>query len=169
MVSWLSGGSKVTSGLRRFPLGALRFGLSSFRLPGAFRRTADDSGSGGARGIWLRVDTRILVVGAVQLVVLLTAQLTCGGPRAQRPLLVSLAEGVGAELAEGLGVFPADVTVVPGAIPAACRRRNDEDINDTADLRSEIHTLDAETKPSRPSCRTPLCGISGASYRRVSW
>lgn len=47
-----------------------------------------------------------------------TTQLSCGGPGTQRPLLVSLAEGVGAELTERLRVLPADVTVVPGAVPA---------------------------------------------------
>lgn len=120
LVFWLSEGSKVTSGLCCFPLGALRFGLGAFCLPGAFRRMAGDGSGDGARRVCLRVDILILVVRAVQLVVLLTAQLSCGRPGTQRPLLVSLAEGVWAELAEGLRVFPADVTVVPGAVPAAC-------------------------------------------------
>lgn len=118
LVFWLSEGSKVTSGLCCFPLGALCFGLGSFCLPGAFGRTAGDGGSSGGR---LRVDILILAVRSLQLLVLQTAQLSCGGPGTQRPLLVSLAEGVGAELAEGLRVFPTDVTVMPGAVPAACR------------------------------------------------
>ena len=112
--------SKVTSGLSCFPLGALRFGLGSLCLPGAFR-TAGGDGSSGGRWIRLSADDLILAVRSFKLVVLQTAQLSCGGPGTQRPLLVSLAEGVGAELAEGLRVFPADVTMVPGAVPASCR------------------------------------------------
>lgn len=127
LVFWLSeevgGGSKVTLGLRCFPLRALCFGLGSFCLPGAFGRTAGDGGSSGGRCGRLQVDVLILAVRPLQLVVLQTAQLSRGRPGAQRPLLVSLAEGVGAELAKSLRVFPADVTVVPGAVPAACRRR----------------------------------------------
>lgn len=78
---------------------------------------AGSGGSGGSGG-------GVLIVAAcpVQLFVLLAAQLSRGGPGTQRPLLVSLAEGVGAELAEGLRILPADVTVVPGAVPAACGR-----------------------------------------------
>lgn len=104
-------GSKVTLGLSSFPPGALGFGLP--RPLGAFRRTPADGGSGVALGVG------VLSVGAVLLVVLLTAQLPRGRPGTQRPLLVGLAEGVGAELAEGVRVLPADVTVVPGAVPAA--------------------------------------------------
>lgn len=113
LVFWLSEGSNVTSGLRRFPLGAFSFGLGSLCLPGAFGRTGGD---GGGR---LGVDVLVLVVRSLQLVVLQAAQLPRRRPGAQRPLLVSLAEGVGAQLAEGLRVFAADVTVVPGAVPAA--------------------------------------------------
>lgn len=90
--------SKVTSGVCGFPLRTLCFGLCPLRLPGAFRRTAAVSDSRGGH-IRLRLD--ILAVGSLQLVVLHTAQLFRGGPGTQRPLLVSLAEGVGAELAEG--------------------------------------------------------------------
>lgn len=120
LVLRLSERSKVTSGLSCFPLGALRFGLGSFCLPGAFR-TAGGDGSSGGRWIRLGADALILAVRSFKLVVLQTAQLSCGGPGTQRPLLVSLAEGIRAELAEGLRVFPADVTMVPGAVPASCR------------------------------------------------
>lgn len=120
LVLRLSERSKVTSGLSCFPLGALRFGLGSLCLPGAFR-TAGGDGSSGGRWIRLGADALILAVRSFKLVVLQTAQLSCGGPGTQRPLLVSLAEGVGAELAEGLRVLPADVTMVPGAVPASCR------------------------------------------------
>lgn len=115
-------GQRSLSGLCCFPLGAFCFGLGSICLPGAFRRTAD-GGRGGRRFCRLQVDVLNLVVRPLQLVMLQTAQLSCGGPGAQCPLLVSLAEGVGAELAESLRVFPADVTVVPGAVPAACGER----------------------------------------------
>lgn len=126
-VNWESGISQVGSfgsarGQRSlcFSLGALGFGLCAVHLPGSLQRAA-----GGARS---GADILILVVCAFQLIVLLTAQLTCGGPETQCPFPVSLAEGVGAELAEGLRVFPADVTVVPGAVPAACRSTNQTDV-----------------------------------------
>lgn len=106
---------KVTSGVCGFSLGALCFALCSLRLLGAFRGTTD----GGGR-FRLRVDILGVAVASLQLFVLHTTQLSCGGPGTQRPLLVSLAERVGAELAEGFRVFPTDVTVMPGAVPAAC-------------------------------------------------
>lgn len=121
LVFWLSVGSKVTSGLCCFPLGALCFSLSSFCLPGAFR-TASISGSSGGR-CRLRADILILVDCSLQLLVFQAAQLSGGRPGTQRPLLVSLAIRVGAELAESLRVFPTDVTVMPGAVPAACGER----------------------------------------------
>ena len=117
------GGVKGHSGLCCFPLRALCFGLGSVGLPGAFGRTA----GGGGRGRRLRADARILAVGSLQLLVLQTAQLPCGRPRAQRPLVVSLAEGVWAELTESVRVFPADVTMVPGAVPASCRCSEERD------------------------------------------
>lgn len=117
------------SGLRCFPLGALG---GSVCLPGAFRRTADSGGS----SAW----GRSVCLGGIrplQLVVLQAAQLARRAPGAQRPLLVDLAEGVGAQLAEGLRILPADVTVVPGAVPAACRGRGRLHGNKrTADLMS---------------------------------
>ncbi len=81
---------------------------------------AGDGGRSGGCHVCLRVDVLILAVCRFLLVVLQTAQLSRGRPWMQRPLLVSLAEGVGAELTESLRVFSADVTVVPGAVPAAC-------------------------------------------------
>lgn len=116
LVFWLSERSKVVSGLSCLPLGALGFALSSVALPGAFGRVCCAGGNARLRARFL-----FLVGGGVQLLVLLAAQLSCGGPRVQRPLLVGLAEGVGAELAEGLRVFPADITVVPGTVPTSCR------------------------------------------------
>lgn len=96
-----------------FPLGALGFGF------GAFRRTA--KGAGRARSVRFRSLILTLAGGDLQLVVLLTAQLSRDRKGAQRPLLVRLTERVGAELTEGLRVFPTDVAVVPGAVPASCR------------------------------------------------
>lgn len=110
-------------GLGRFPLPAFRLPVGAVRLPGAFGRTAavavavgDGSewsgrlrGGGGGGGLG----------GGVQLVVLQAAELAGGGPGPQRPLLVSLAEGVGAELAERLRVLPTHVAVVPRAVPPA--------------------------------------------------
>lgn len=123
LVFWLSAaGQRSLLSLCCFPLWALGFGLGSFCLPGAFRRTASAAAAGSCY-FCLRGVTLNLVVRSLQLVVLLAAQLSRRGPGAQRPLLVSLAEGVRAELAESLWVFPADVTVVPGAIPASCRER----------------------------------------------
>lgn len=104
---------KGTSGFRCLPFGALGPAAGPLPLPGA----ADRSGRGGAARLARGVR---LAVCSLQVVVLQTAQLAVGGPGPQPPLPVSLAEGVGAELAEGLGVLPADVTVVPGAVPAAC-------------------------------------------------
>lgn len=94
-----------------FPLGALGFG--------AFRRPAE----GTDRASSVRFRSLILTLAGwdLQLVVLLTAQLSRDRKGAQRPLLVRLTERVGAELTEGLGVFPTDVAVVPGAVPAPCR------------------------------------------------
>lgn len=93
-----------------FPLGALGFGFGAF---------------GGADGGACSVRFRRVVLAAasrvLRLFVLLTAQLLRGGTGVQRPLLVRLTEGVGAELTEGLRVLPADVAVVPGAVPATCR------------------------------------------------
>lgn len=96
-----------------FPLGALAFGF------GAFRRTTE--GAGRARSVRFRSLILTLAGGHLQLVVLLTARLSRDGKGAQRPLLVRLTERVGAELTEGLRVFPTDVAVVPGAVPAPCR------------------------------------------------
>lgn len=96
-----------------FPLGALGFGF------GAFGSTAE--GAGRARSVPFRRLVLTLAGRDVQLLVLLTAQLSREGRRPQRPLLVGLTEGVGAELAEGLRVLPTDVAVVPGAVPASCR------------------------------------------------
>lgn len=96
-----------------FPLGALGFGF------GAFRRMA--RGSGRARSVPFRSLVLTWAGGDVQLLVLLTARLSRGRKGAQRPLLVGLTEGVGAELTEGLRVLPADVAVVPGTVPASCR------------------------------------------------
>lgn len=97
LVFWLSERSKVTSGLGRLPLGALGFALGPVAPPGAFGRVWCAGGNARLRARFL-----FLVGGGVQLLVLLAAQLSCGGPWMQRPLLVGLAEGVGAELAEGL-------------------------------------------------------------------
>lgn len=96
-----------------FPLGALGFGF------GAFRGTAQ--GSQRARSVPVRSLVLTRAGGDVRLLVLLTAQLSRDGEGAQRPLLVGLTEGVGAELTEGLRVFPTDVAVVPGTVPASCR------------------------------------------------
>lgn len=98
----------------RFPFGALGFGF------GAFRRTAVGADRAGS----VRFGSVLLAAAGwdVQLLVLLTAQLPRDGKGTQRPLLVRLAEGVGAELTEGLRVLPADVAVVPGTVPASCRR-----------------------------------------------
>lgn len=119
----------LSSGLRCFPLGAFRFVL---RLPGAFRRAADGGRSSGGGG-WARIGAGALsrrrvvvslkVAASLQLFVLHAAQLSRGRPGTQRPLLVGLAEGVGAELAEGVRVLPADVTVMPGTVPASCREQ----------------------------------------------
>lgn len=97
-----------------FPLGALGFGF------GAFRRTAE--GADRARSVRFRSPILTLAGWDLQLVVLLTAQLSRDRKGAQRPLLVRLTERVGAELTEGLRVLPTDVAVVPGAVPASCRR-----------------------------------------------
>lgn len=110
----------VTSGLGRLPLRA--FGSAALsRAAGAggsslgshflFLAGSGGGGGGAASG------------GVKQLLVLLAAQRPpWERPWAQRPLLVGLAEGVGAELAEGLRVLAAHIAVVPRAVPAACRR-----------------------------------------------
>lgn len=97
----------------RVPLGALGSGV------GAFRRTA--VGADRARSVRFRSVVPTGAGGGVQLLVLLAAQLPRDRRGTQRPLLVTLTEGVGAELAEGLRVLPADVAVVPGTVPASCR------------------------------------------------
>ena len=56
----------------------------------------------------------------LRLLVLLAAEFSCGGEGLQRPLLVGLAEGVGTQLAEGLRVLTAHITVVPWAVPTTC-------------------------------------------------
>lgn len=125
MAGWdRSGGSNVTSGFGRLSLGAL--------CSAAFNRTAGAGGAGGDGGSNLRTYFLLLAEsggrgtgdGVHHLIVLLAAQQSVGvWARAQCPLLVSLAEGVGAKLAEGLRVLAAHVTVVPGAVPATCGGR----------------------------------------------
>lgn len=120
LVFWLSEESKVTLGLCCFPLWALGWG--SVCLPGVFERTADGGGDSDDCFCWcLHGDGQVLAVHSLQLFMLQAAHLSSGRPGTQRPLLVSFAERVGAELTEGFGVFPADVAVMPGTIPAACR------------------------------------------------
>lgn len=92
------------------PLGALG--------SGAFRRTA--VGAHRARSVRFGPIFLTWAGRDVQVLVLLAAQLPCDRDGAQRPLLVRLAEGVGAELTEGLRVLAADVAVVPGTVPASC-------------------------------------------------
>lgn len=132
------GGSKVTSGLGRLSLGA---------LGSAALGRAAGAGAGGDGGSISSLRSHFLFLagsggggtaggGVQQLVVLLAAQWPpWEWPRAQRPLLVGLAEGVGAELAEGLRVLAAHVAVVPGAVPAACRGRQQQ----TRGCGSETH------------------------------
>lgn len=86
---------KVLSGFGCFSLGALHFGP---HLPRASGTTSSDCG--GSEGVRLRVYDLGRGVCSLKLVMLHAAQLSRGGPGAQRPLLVSLAEGVRTELAE---------------------------------------------------------------------
>lgn len=62
------------------------------------------------RGLCLRADIGVFMF--------LAAELARERVRPQRPLLVSLAKRVGAQLAESIGVLSAHVTVMPGTIPA---------------------------------------------------
>lgn len=52
----------------------------------------------------------------------LAAELARERVRSQRPLLVSLAKRVRAQLAESIGVLSTHVTVMPGTIPATWKK-----------------------------------------------
>lgn len=73
------------------------------------------------RGLCLRADVGVFMF--------LAAELAQERVRPQRPLLVSLAKRVRAQLAESIGVLSTHVTVMPGTVPATWKKTRITNVN----------------------------------------